>query len=296
MTYSVAVAGSTHNSLLLAQTLLNNPNFSLECVITPRAKPSGRTQQQIDNPLLSWAKSHNLKVVLIDKKIEKNDFADILCSRPDFLLVVDFGYILAEWLIDWPKISAVNVHPSALPRWRGSAPAQMVLLHGEPTSAVSLIQISSKLDSGPIVSQYQFAVGKNWTQTEYYQHSFDLMAQKLADDLQLLAKDKITLQPQPQDSPTPIAKRLTKADSYVSWSKLNLAINSGEHALELERAVRAYQPWPGLWTILPTEKGEKRLKILSTRLDHQQRLVLDQVQLEGQKYAVWNQIKNNWKN
>ena len=293
MPYSVAVAGSTHNSLILAQSLQSSGNFSLELIITPQPKPSGRKQLPVENPLLSWAKIKNLKTILIDNKIEKKYFDDNLYSRPDFLLVVDFGYILAEWLTAWPKVAAVNVHPSALPRWRGSAPAQMVLLHGEPVSAVSLIQIIAKLDSGPIVSQYPFTVGTNWTQTEYYQHSFELMAQKLPDDLELLAQGKITPKPQPSDSPTPLARKIQKSDAFVAWFEVQQAMVGGQNAIKLERAVRAYHPWPSLWTNLPTKKGESRLKILSVHLDKQQQLVLDQVQIEGQQPALWNQVKNN---
>ncbi len=296
MTYSVAVAGSTHNSLFLAQALQSSGNFSLELIITPQPKPSGRKQQPVENPLLSWAKINNLKTNLIDRKIEREYFDDKLYSRPDFLLVVDFGYILAEWLISWPKVAAVNVHPSALPRWRGSAPAQMVLLHGEPTSAVSLIQISPKLDSGPIVSQYPFTIGANWTQTEYYQHSFEIMAQKLPIALELLAQGKITPKPQPSDSPTPLARKIQKSDAFVAWSDIQQAMAGDQSSVNLERAVRAYQPWPGLWTNLPTKNGIKRLKILKAHLDLDQRLILDEVQLEGQLPAGWKQIKNNLKN
>jgi methionyl-tRNA formyltransferase len=152
--------------------------------------------------------------------------------------------------------------------------------------------MNDKLDQGPIVDQVKFAVEPNWTQTEYYQHSFDLICQIFPQKMVDLAEKKISPLDQPEESPTPVAQKLTKADSFIDWLELNKALNSSSYlAPQLEQATRAYSPWPGLWTIIPTAKGDKRMKILKTHLD-QNHLVLDQVQIEGLQPTTWNEVKN----
>lgn len=299
MPYSVVIAGSTQRTELFAQTLDADKRFVVDLVITPIPKPRGRTQEIIDNPLLAWTKDNQINFILIDKCIKKSLFAQYLSKPTDFLLVVDFGYLVPDWLLKWPKVAALNIHPSALPRWRGNAPAPHVIINGDSQSAVTLIEMNQKLDQGPIVSQYFFPVQPHWTQTEYYQHAFEIMAKKLGDDLNRLANKQITPQPQPPDSPTPIAARLNKQSSFISWDDLSQALNgqpnnsvSFTNPLAIEQACRAFQPWPSLWTLIPTVKGEKRLKILASHLDAQNRLILDRVQLEGKQPSTWNQIKN----
>lgn len=298
MIYSVAVAGSTQNTLICAQALVKDQRFKLELVITPKAKARGRKQLFQPNPMESFAQEKNITTFLVDKTIKSSNFDDILSKKFDFLLVVDFGYLLPAELLNQAKVAAVNIHPSALPRWRGSAPAQFVLLNGESSSAVSLIKMDNQLDHGPIITQYPFLVEPNWTQAEYYHFSFDLIAQHLAEDLVKLATSQLHPTLQPDLSPTPLAKKLTKTDSFVAWSIVVKAMEVADkenQAQYLERASRAFSPWPKLWTLLPTVKGEKRMKILKTHLIDKH-LVLDQVQIEGQIPAAWNQVRNVVKN
>jgi methionyl-tRNA formyltransferase len=186
-----------------------------------------------------------------------------------------------------------------------------------------------------------FSVDPQWTQLEYYQESFSLVAPQLAEILDGLAQGKISPVPQPADSPTPIARRFTKEDGFIAWSDItkvlpdirfrnkpsNSASDTAPHssytlseAVQLHpqtsqllhevmeqfhnwpqtilQAVRALSPWPGIWTIVPTVKGEKRLKILSASISTQGLLILDEVQLEGQTTSTWPQIQMaiTWKN
>lgn len=331
MIYSIAIAGSTQKTLLCTQVLSQDPRFRLQLIIAPQAKTAGRKQLLEPNPMETFGRQKNIPTILIDKTINKIDFEQFISKKFEFLLVVDFGYLIPAWLLNWPKVAAVNVHPSALPRWRGSAPAQFVLLNGEAESAVSLIQMDNQLDHGPIISQYPFVVAKHWTQTEYYQTSFSLITKHLTEDLISLATKQLTPQPQPDLSPTPVAQKLTKKDSFVPWEKIleatnhfdtlrepqgdmlrpaqhdkaqgnsdiihnqpdNVMLRLSKHDLakQLEQATKAYLPWPVLWTLIPTLKGPKRMKILKTHLVDG-KLILDEVQIEGQKEAFFNQVKN----
>lgn len=294
MSYTVAVAGTTKHTTLCAATLLAHPEFEVSFIITPAAKPTGRKQLLTPNPLQKFANSNQIETVLIKNKIDKSVKSKILAhQKPDFLLVVDFGYLVPEWLLDLPSIMPLNFHPSALPKWRGNSPGQFVLLSGAKTSAMTLIQMTAQFDHGPIVWQKQFKVDPSWTQTEYYQHSFELATQNLAIVMLQLAENKITPTPQTITSPTPIAKKMTKQDAFEPWVKIKTAMNSNRRdATYLERASRAYSPWPLLWTEIMTSKGQRRMQLISTSLDQQGLLKLDQVKIEGMAVKPWQEVKN----
>lgn len=316
--YSVVVAGSTNHTRTCAQALNDTPDFAITAVVTPVPKPIGRDQIITPNPLHQFATTQNIPAITIAKKIDDAVATELQkIEKPDFLLVVDFGYMVPNWMLSWPKIAPVNIHPSLLPRWRGSSPGQFVLLYGERATAVSVITVTEKLDQGDIIAQLPFTVQENWTQTEYYNHGFSLVAAQLTSILEKYAETREAL-PQPDDSPTPIAGRFKKEDTFVPWNVVQQALTNepplqendtsslsailgsaaqhhGSLAKMLYYATAAFQPWPGLWTVVPTAKGEKRMKILETKLENN-KLVLQQVQLEGKTPSSWNEIKNSIEN
>ncbi len=298
MSYSVAIAGTTSRTTLCAETLFQHPDFEISFIITPAAKPTGRKQLLTTNPLQKFADGNKIPTVLIKNRVDESTESKILAhKKPDFLLVVDFGYLVPQWLLDLPQIMPLNIHPSALPKWRGSSPGQFVLLAGEKNSAVSIIQMTSKFDQGPIVWQQQFEVQPSWTQTEYYQHSFQLATKNLATVMLQLAKKEITPTPQPLKSPTPLAKKIDKQDAEVNWDEVFEAMTSNQHLAEkLERASRAYSPWPLLWTQIPTHKGHRRMQFIETNLNERGFLNLEKVKIEGMAVKPWQEVKNVVKN
>ena len=167
------LAGSSHYSLLLAKTLLTDSRFQFQGVITPAPKPIGRQQILTPSPMAVWADQAKITKILLNEKIDteaKTIITDqFSTSGCDVLLVVDFGYFIPEWLLKLPRIAPVNVHPSLLPRWRGSSPAQRVLLAGETNSAVSVIKVTMQLDAGEILTQLPLKVAPDWTSSDYYQ-------------------------------------------------------------------------------------------------------------------------------
>lgn len=292
--YFVAVAGTTDRTRRCAQALLDDPRFGVNMVITPAPKKVGRKSVLTQNPMHTWAQENGIEAVLVQKKIDQ-DFKQALAShpRPDFLLVVDFGYLVPQWLLEWPQIMPLNIHPSKLPRWRGSSPGQFVLLHGEEKSAVSLIEVTSKFDQGPIFWQKEFTVQPKWTQIEYYQHSFELMAQNLAEVMTKIGQNKITPKKQPTKSPTEIAGRIKKSNAFFAWEEVLQGMRQDKKmAFKIERASKAYSPWPLVWTKIPTPKGEKRMQILSAHQNKKGLLELEIVKIEGMTEKNWNEVKN----
>lgn len=336
--YRVALAGSTKYVVQLAKLLLADDRYQITWVISPASKIVGRKSELIDNPLHCWAIEKAVPSIRITNKIDHKVKQEIerLNSNTDILLVVDFGYFLPEWLVELPKVAPLNLHPSRLPEWRGSSPGQAVLLSGAQTSAITLMQIDKQLDHGPIIFQQPFNVESTWTQVEYYQAAFASISPKIGNLIEQFILGELSPTTQPELSPTPTARELTKADSFIPWelilslmSKtiqidkletfssqlppfladlwkyLNNPPNSNnsnqgttkagvsDFVAFIARAARALSPWPGLWTLVPTSKGERRLKILSIDQANTNKLVLKQVQLEGQQPALWNQIKNS---
>ncbi len=297
--YSVAIAGSTQNTKQCAEVLFTDERFELTSIITPVPKVIGRKQELTSNPLHAFAEEKNIAVVLVEKKInEKTQKQVAALPHPDFLLVVDFGYLIPDWLLTWPTTAPLNIHPSLLPRWRGSSPGQYVLLNGEKESAVTLMVMDEQLDHGPIITQLQFMVEEKWTQTEYYAESFKLICAELPGLMTKFAEGKLVATPQPEISPTPIAGRFQREDGFVSWSVLQEALAGGSAmpdekltAQKLYNMTFALQPWPGIWTLITTPTGEKRMKILDVDLVNG-KLELLKVQLEGKNITSWNEIKN----
>jgi methionyl-tRNA formyltransferase len=326
MAIKIVVAGSTERTRVCLESILTNlpGQFEVVGILTPAPKPVGRNQTVELNPFHELAETHKIPVLLIHDRLDTNVQEKLATwQKPDILLVVDFGYLVPDWLLSWPKLAPLNIHPSLLPKWRGSSPGQFCLLYGEKNSAVTLMIMSAGLDSGPILIQEPFTVENTWTQLEYYEKSFELVGRHLPGWLLDFSQDKITAQPQPEESPTPLAARLTKNDSFVSWTdmcqSLDMAAPSAAVASQLTAqtptqtspiitaaasahanlgetiaaACRAFYPWPWVWSWVMTSKGPKRLKIKSLRFDQQlQTWQLDQVQLEGQTLSHWAQIKN----
>lgn len=302
----IALAGSTERTVICADAIISDERFEVPWVLTPSPRIVGRKKKLTQNPLHKWAQEHKIATTLVEKKInEEVKNSVMVAGNTDFLLVVDFGYMIPQWLLELPKIAPLNIHPSLLPRWRGSSPGQFVLLYGEKESAVTLMVMNEGLDSGPIITQLPFTVQENWTQLEYYLYSFGLIKEKLADLLADFAEGELTATPQPTNSPTPVARRLTREDGFIEWSALHDALQGKEtshlnpllaealsahpNSINLIHAAQlALSPWPGLWTLV----NNQRMKILSCHVEHGS-LVLDQVQLEGKQPASWSQVQTS---
>lgn len=320
----IAIAGTTQRTALCAETLHLSKDFELAWVLTPEPKPIGRKKILTANPLQLFAETHGVPVINLKTKISTSVKTFIKAQKAiDMLLVVDFGYFVPSWLLTLPTIAAINIHPSALPRWRGSSPGQFVLLYGEKTSAVTLIKMNETLDQGPIIASIPFAVDSTWNAEKYYAHSFALMCTQLP---LLLTKYAQTRQEssQPLTSPTPTATKIQKQDAFIPWEYLEQAQLTPDFALSpvgaevaqlsplllaaitthttfasaVSAAVRAFSPWPKVWTNIPTPQGKKRMQIHTADVQNTAAgatLQLGTVQVEGQSPAHFNQIKNRIK-
>lgn len=292
--FSVVVAGSTERTLLCAKALSEDPRFEIVGVLTPSPRPIGRKQIITKNPMHQWAEVNQIPTILIEKKIDASiqELMHSQFSIVNFLLVVDFGYIVPQWLLDFPSIAPINIHPSKLPSYRGSSPAQFALIFGEKESAVTIMVMDALLDHGPIITKFPFEVGPTWTASGYYEYAFSHVVHKLPEVFAGFADTRHST-PQPDVSPTPTARMLTRDDGFISHQTLVSLLNQEtpkEPVAFLEKYQRSTNnenvfnlwrgltPWPGLWTVV----DGKRMKLLSFHMDGQ-KLILDEIQMEGEK-------------
>lgn len=335
MPYTIAVAGSTDHTRLLAEKILADSRFQIPWILTPSPRLIGRKQVLTKNPMHLFAEENNIPLVFVEKKIDeevkkeieeisygldsnrihalrddKSDVKSLSLSSTDYFFVVDFGYLIPKWLLDLPTIAPVNVHPSDLPKYRGSSPGQFTLLYGEKKSAVSVIIMNESLDEGDVIYQEKFDILSTFCTQDFYTFAFTLISEKIANILSDFAEKKIVPISQPKDSPTPIARRFSREDGYVEWVFLqqlttaNLSTTTSNQLLNdvyaqigswpqvISNAVRALNPWPGVWTIVPTAKGEKRMKILKTEMSGDESLLIKSVQLEGAQPISFEEARN----
>jgi methionyl-tRNA formyltransferase len=192
----------------------------------PAPRPVGDAASELGIRVLTPLKIRSLDVV-----------AELLDLRPDCLVVAAYGQILPSSLIDAPPHGAVNVHASLLPRWRGASPIAHAILAGDSESGVSIMRMDSGLDTGPVYATARVTIEPDATTPSLTTVLADLGASTLIDVLTRLERGDITAQAQPESGVT-YAPRLGRDDGRVEWERRS--------ALEVDRMVRALQPWPGV--------------------------------------------------
>lgn len=193
--------------------------------------------------------------------------------RPDLLVVIAYGQIIPGSVLSIPKYGAVNVHASLLPQHRGAAPIAHAILSGDQETGVTIMRMDEQLDHGPILAVSATQIGVQEDAAALTLRLADLGARLLVDTLEGLDEIKAVEQ---EHARATIAPRLRKEDGELEW---------GIGAQEIDRRVRALQPWPGV-TLL-TKRG--RVKVLSGHVEGD-RYVLDLVQLPGKRPAPAKQV------
>jgi methionyl-tRNA formyltransferase len=174
--------------------------------------------------------------------------AQLVTWEPDIIVVAAFGQILRQDVLELPPFGCLNVHASLLPRWRGAAPIPAAILAGDKVTGVTIMQMDVGLDTGPILAQREEPVesGDTWETLE--PRLAQLGAELLVETLPPYLTGELSPQPQPAEGIT-YAEQLSKDDGWIDWSR---------PAVELDRQIRAFHPWPGAFTTL---RGE-RLKLV----------------------------------
>ncbi len=219
-------------------------------------------------------------------------------KQPDVGVLASFGAIVPKEFLNFPKNGILNIHPSLLPKYRGPSPVQTAILNGERQTGVTIIKMDEEIDHGPIVAQFAEEILDTDTSESLYFRLFSAGGEVLKTILPAYLEGRI--QPREQNhARATYTKKLTREDGFIPPEKLKVAI-TGTNAEAVYRQIRAYYPWPGTYTIIKfkiqsanwrtkPKIQNKRLKILRAHLEND-KLVLDQVQLEGKKPVSFKQF------
>jgi methionyl-tRNA formyltransferase len=226
-------------------------SFHVVGVVTQPDRPAGRGRETSLPAVKQTALAHSIPIIQ-PKSLRNGDSADrIEAWEPDVIVVAAFGQILPEAVLGIPPSGCVNVHASLLPRWRGAAPIQAAILHGDRETGVTIMRMDAGLDTGPIIAQERIPILDDDTAESIFTRLSQLAASLLVDVLPGYVAGRI--QPIPQDNGrATYAPTLKKGEGRLLFAA---------PAEQLARQVRAYHPWPGthfFW-------AGQRIKVLAAR-------------------------------
>ena len=251
---------------------LHQAGHEIQLVITQPTRP-GHRMKPAPPPVKVAADAWGLEVIQ-PERIKAPDVADQLRRvAPDLLVVVAYGQIIPASVLSIPRLGAVNVHASLLPRHRGAAPVAHAILSGDRETGVTIMRMDEKLDHGPILAVRKTVIGAGEDAAALTRRLAVMGAELLVETLERL--DQITPVEQDHDRAT-LAPRLRREDGELDW-KVDPA--------EIDRRVRGLHPWPGV--TMPTKSGP--VKVLSGHVVGD-RYVPDVVQLPGKKPAPAKQV------
>ena len=227
-------------------------NYPLVGVVTQPDRPAGRGGKPHPPAVKKNAIRLNLPTIQPEKLRHPEAMDQLQAWKPDLIIVAAFGQILRQEVRDLAPYGCINVHASLLPRWRGAAPIQASILTGDTETGITIMKMDAGVDTGPILSQHAITISLEETGGSLFEKLSLLGADLLLETLPRYLNGDIIPTPQPEDGVT-YAPRLSREDGRLdfTWS-----------ALELERRVRAYAPWPGTWL----EWKSAPLKILHARV------------------------------
>lgn len=240
-------------------TILNGlvkHNLKPLLVITSPDKPVGRNQILTSPAVKVAAEKHSL-TVLQPQDLTLPDLQRVLQNtEPDLIVVSAYGPpFLGPELLKLPRFGCLNLHPSLLPKYRGASPIPWAILNGEKETGVTIIRLSEKIDQGDILAQAKTEIEAQDTTLSLTKKLADLGAELLVKTVNLLPSGQVLAQSQ-GISPTPYCFQLKKEQGLIDWLK---------PALQIERQVRAFDPWPGAFT----RWEKKNLKILKARVSNE---------------------------
>jgi methionyl-tRNA formyltransferase len=213
-------------------------------VISQPDRPAGRGLRTRPSPIAALARELDLRVET-PRRLRSDEARNVLRDYgPDGLLLVAYGQLVPADLLTAAPRPPLNVHPSLLPRHRGAAPVASTILAGDPVGGLTLMIITDELDAGPIVAQWPVPLDGRETTPELERHLAEMAAEVVPDRLRDWPADEHDAMPQDPAAATMI-RPFRRADGWIDWRR---------SAEEVDRQVRALQPWPGAWTTLDSQR------------------------------------------
>jgi len=267
----IVFMGSPEFALPTLQVLIER--YDVVGVYTQPDRPAGRGQSLTPPPVKRFAQARGLPIFQPRTLRDPTVQAQLAALKPEVIVVAAYGLLLPKSVLDLPPHGCINVHASLLPKYRGAAPIPAAILNGESETGITLMRLDEGLDTGPTLAQARLPIAPDDTTGSLTTRLAELGARLVAETLPRWLAGEITPQLQDENQAT-FAPRLNKPDGRLDWSR---------PAIELDRRVRAFSPWPGTFT---TWKG-KLLRVLSVQItEHTSQGAAGAVVQDGQDIGV----------
>ncbi len=253
---------------------LVDAGFEVRLVVTQPDRPSGRGLELTSPPVKQLGQQLGIAVTQPDKIKNNTEFrAQLEAISPQAIVVVGYGRIIPQWMIDLPPRGNINLHASLLPKYRGAAPVQWAIAMGERVTGVTTMRIDAGLDTGDILLQREHAIAPEDTAETLAPRLAELGAPLMVETLGGLREGRITARPQDHSQAT-LAPLLKKEDGFIEF---------GRTAREICNRLRGFQPWPGAYT---TFRG-KNLHVWGARpLEAASSTAPGELRVEGERLQV----------
>ena len=252
----IVFMGTAELSCASLEKLAGNGDFWVVAVVTQPDKPKGRDLKLTPSPIKVLAQKLNLPVLQPLKARDEQFIGQLRELKPDLIVVVAYGQILPQKLLDVPAHGCVNVHTSLLPKYRGAAPIQWAIADGEPETGVTIMKMDAGLDTGPILTIRRTSILPTDDSQVLHDRLAQLGAELLVETIPDYIAGKISPQPQPVEGASYAAK-IKKDDGRIDW---NLP------AQKIWNRLRAFTPWPGAFTYLEAAPKPQLLKVWKTEV------------------------------
>jgi methionyl-tRNA formyltransferase len=299
----IAFFGTSNRSEPILEVL--HENFDLALCVTKSNRIVGRAKEEKETVVKEWAQNRHIPVFEIEKMKTSEEalLKELITREIDLIIVADFGFIIIKSIIANFENRIINIHFSLLPKYRGANPVQVAIINGDTETGITFLQMVYELDAGDIISQIPYQLNGTETSGELYEILFKKAAQELPNVI-----DKYidrTLKPRKQNqneatfyySPShPKSTYIYKEDAKINWQETHV---------QIERKIRAFNPWPIAWA--PLEELEKAgicqlkpsvnknliIKIYSAKIA-EAKIIPISVQVEGKKITDWKSFTNGY--
>jgi len=259
----IVFMGSSEVSAVTLRGLLRYPLLKIVGVVTQPDRPSGRKQHFTPCPCKVYAKANKLDPIISPENVNAPEtFEQLVTWKPDVIVVVAFGQFLGKKILSLPPHGCINGHFSLLPKYRGAAPVQYAIANGEKESGVTIIQMDEGMDDGDMLLQAIEPILSDDDAPSLMERLAILGAVTMSKALRLMITGDLKREPQDhEEAKSTLARKMQKHDGLIDWTL---------SAVVIERRIRAFDPWPGAFTFLPSRSAKpgppERIKILAAEV------------------------------
>lgn len=247
MTRPRIIFAGTPTFAVPALSALITADWPVVAVYTQPDRPAGRGRKITPGPVKQTALDADIPVFQPTTLKSPEALERLQTLAPDLMIVAAYGLILPAAVLDCPRLGCINIHASLLPRWRGAAPIQRAIAAGDEHTGISLMQMEQGLDTGPVYTTQRIRIGPRETGGSLHDRLAAIGAKLLLDSLPAIREGALTPEPQDPELAT-YASKLEKLESTIDWQR---------SAMEIDRQIRAFDPWP----VAQTRYNDETLRI-----------------------------------